>query len=73
MSLRKHIDPSELGGTFNSDSLKVYDYRDGWHVYTFGNYSTLSEARKSQEQIRKSTYCKDAFPRAKKQYEKFVK
>ncbi len=73
MSLRKHIDPSELDGTFNSDSIKVYDYRDGWHVYTFGNYSTLSEARKSQEQIRKSTYCKDAFPRAKKQYEKFVK
>lgn len=41
MSLRKHIDPSELGGTFNSDSLKVYDYRDGWHVYTFGDYSSL--------------------------------
>lgn len=73
MSLRKHIDPSELGGTFNSDSLKVYDYRDGWHVYTFGDYASLSEARKSQEQIRKSTYCKDAFPRAKKQYQKFVK
>ncbi len=73
MSFRRALDLDDIKSTFNTDSIKVYNYRDGWHVYTFGSYASYAETLKAQIHIRKYTYCKDAFVRQKKHYERFTK
>lgn len=62
----KHLD-IEINNIFE------YEYRDGWYVYTYGNYKSLSEANKIKNDIRNTTYFNDSFVRNIKQYDKFTK
>ena len=73
MSLRKSLDPKLLRGKIEIADIAEYKYRDGWFVYTYGNFSSYSEARKAQQDIRQTTPYTDAFARAKKQYDKYIK
>jgi tetratricopeptide (TPR) repeat protein len=72
MSLRKQC---PMGKVYKLDRDKVIEfvYRDGWYVYSYGYFESLSEANNVKREIIKTTYYDDSFVRNVKNYKKFLK
>ncbi len=72
MSLRKPLDKSRVKG-LDVDQIHEHVYRDGWYVYSYGQFNSIREAKPVKNMIIETTPYNDSFIRNNKQYEKFVK
>lgn len=72
MSLRKPLDKSKVKG-LDTDQIYEHVYRDGWYVYSYGQFNSAREAKPVKNMIIESTPYNDSFIRNNKQYEKFTK
>lgn len=72
LCLRKPANPIKAWKRLDPTQVKEYRYRDGWYVYTYGQYKGFKAAVKAKEKIIKETPYHDSFVRNPEQYRKYV-
>ena len=71
-SLRKPLNKADVKG-LDTDKIHEHIYRDGWYVYSYGQFNSAREAKPVKNMIIETTPYTDAFIRNNKQYKKFEK
>lgn len=71
-ALKSKLDPSRVKG-IDPEGVLEHVYRDGWYVYSYGQYSDKRDARDMKSRIREVSPYKDAFVRNMKSYKKYTK
>ncbi len=71
-SLREKLDPADVRG-LDSSELIEHQYKDGWFVYSVGEYDTMHEANTTKDKVISETPYTDAFVRRIANYDKFTK
>ncbi len=72
LCLREACDPDKLL-LEGVEQVHEYEYRDGWYVYSFGQFEKYNEAVAKRDELRSVTAYSDAFVRKVEQYKRFVK
>lgn len=71
-ALRNKLTPERVKG-IDPEGLLEHVYRDGWYVYSYGQYGDRHEAREAKSHIVEVSPYKDAFVRNMKTYKKHTK
>ncbi len=72
LSLREAIDVNKLKGV-DASQVVEYQYKDGWFVYSVGEYKSVADVKAKRDEIISTTPYSDAFYRRISQYDKFTK
>ena len=72
LSLRKPANAEKAWKGLDQSLLKEYRYRDGWFVYSYGQYKGYKAAVEAKKKIVQETPYNDSFVRNPEQYKKFV-
>lgn len=73
LSLREQCDLNKVTVISDKENIYEYAYRDGWFVYSYGKFDTISAANQALEKISSNPQFADAFVRNAEQYERFTK
>ena len=73
LSLRKQCDLNIITTIPDKENIYEYAYRDGWFVYSYGKFDSVSAASQALADISSNEEFADAFIRNAEQYERFVK